>query len=93
VPHVELSFNLTAYGDLKELALVFGFDATGESRLLIFSDAEQLGDEVLTPGDNQFLLEIEGLDQPLHLYFVHVDRAGLSTGGSWFSRGVTGYVV
>jgi hypothetical protein len=37
-------------------------------------------------GDNQFLLEIESLDLPLNLYFIHA-------GGYWFFRGLSGYVV
>ena len=89
---MQLYFNLTSFGTQKELALVFGFDADTESRLLIFSDAEQLGDETLAVGDNQFLLEIESLGS-LYLYFIHAQRAGFLYGGRWFFRGVTGYVI
>lgn len=85
--------NLASFGTHKELALIFGFDAISESRLLIFSDAEQLGDEVLNVGDNQFLIVSEGLDTTLNLYFIHAHRAAASSGGSWFFQGITGYVV
>lgn len=90
---VRLYFNLASFGTHKELALIFGFDALSESRLLIFSDAEQLGDEVLNVGDNQFLIVSEGLETSLNLYFIHAHRSGASSGGQWFFRGVTGYVV
>ena len=90
---VRLYCNLASFGTHKELALIFGFDAVTESRLLIFSDAEQLGDEVLNVGDNQFLIVSEGLETPLNLYFIHADSATKSIGGGWFFRGVTGYVV
>lgn len=90
---LRLYFNLASFGTHKELALIFGFDAVTESRLLIFSDAEQLGDEVLNVGDNQFLIVSEGVETYLNLYFIHVHKAGMSMGGGWFFRGVTGYVV
>ena len=93
VPHVRLHFNLTSFGTQKELALVFGFDPINESRLMIFSDAGQLSDETLLVGDNQFLMEIESLETGLNLYFIHAQRAGSSSGGEWFFRGVTGYVI
>lgn len=93
VPHVHLFFDLRSFGINKELALVFGFDAISESRLLIFSDAGQLSDETLAVGDDQFLIEIESLETNLSLYFIHAQKAGSSSGGSWFFRGVTGYVI
>jgi len=93
VPHVELRFNLSAFGTQKELALVFGFDALTESRVLIYSNAEQLGDETLAVGDNQFLMEVESLDTQLSLYFIHANRIGSSNGGWWFFQGITGYVI
>ena len=37
-------------------------------------------------GDNQFLLEIESLDLPFFLFFIHA-------GGNWFFTGLSGYVV
>ena len=92
VPHALLNFDLGSFGAQKELALVFGFDALSESRLLIFSDAEQLADETLEVGDNQFLMEIESL-AGLNLYFIHAQKPGSSYGGDWFVRGVTGYVI
>ena len=93
VPSVYLYFDLTSFGAQKELALVFGFDALSESRLLIFSGAGQLGDEPLLVGDNQFLMESQSLETSLSLYFIHAQRAGINFGGSWFFQGVTGYVV
>lgn len=93
VPHVMLFINLTSFGAQKELALVFGFDATSGSRLLIYSDAGQLSDETLAVGDNQFLLEIESLETYLSLYFIHASEAGSDYGGNWFFQGVTGYVI
>ena len=55
-------------------------------RVLVYSDAGLLKDQTLIYGDNQFLLEVESLDQPFLLYFIHA-------GGSWFFRGLSGYVV
>ena len=85
IPHIGLFYNLSSFGANKELALVFGFDATQQSRVLVYSSAAQLDDVTLEVGDNQFLMEIESLD-PLLLYFVHA-------GGYWFFRGITAYVV
>jgi hypothetical protein len=73
----------------KQLALIFGFDVLYSSwpgRVLVYSDAGLLKDQQLVYGDNQFLLEIESLDQTLNLYFIHA-------GGWWFFRGLSGYVV
>ena len=73
----------------KQLALIFGFDVWlpgFEGRVLVYSDAGLLQDQKLFYGDNQFLLEIESLDLPLNLYFIHA-------GGFWFFTGLSGYVV
>jgi hypothetical protein len=73
----------------KQLALIFGFDvfAAGlDGRVLVYSNAGLLQDQKLVYGDNQFLLEIESLDLPLYLYFIHA-------GGYWFFTGLSGYVV
>jgi hypothetical protein len=73
----------------KELALVVGFDVVysgSDARVQVYSDAGLLSDETLVYGDNQFLIEVESLDQPLNLYFVHA-------GGPWYFRGISGYVV
>jgi hypothetical protein len=81
--------DLQDYGAQKQLALVFGFDVLYSSldgRVLVYSDAGLLQDQKLVYGDNQFLLEIESLDLPLILYFIHA-------GGHWFFRGLSGYVV
>jgi hypothetical protein len=73
----------------KQLALIFGFDvpySSVDGRVLVYSDAGLLQDQKLVYGDNQFLIEIESLDLPLALYFIHV-------GGYWFFRGISDYVV
>jgi hypothetical protein len=73
----------------KQLALIFAFDVrySGfDGRVQVYSDAGLIKDQTLPYGDNQFMLEIESLDQALYLYFVH-------TGGYWFFKGLSGYVV
>ncbi len=92
VPHIILYYNLSTFGNYKEMALVFGFDATSQSRILVYSNSEQLADILLEPGDNQFLMEIESVDA-MSLYFIHARKAGSEYGGRWFFRGITGYVV
>ena len=87
---------LMAYLDLREyasankqLALIFGFDVlfSGiDARVLIATNAGLLHDQTLVYGDNQFMLEVDALDLPLVLYFIHA-------GGYWFFRGLSGYVV
>jgi len=59
--------------------------STENARVLVYSNAGLLQDQTLVYGDNQFLLEIESLDQPL-LAFIHA-------GGWWFFTGLSGYVV
>ena len=84
-----LSCDLRGYGAQKQLALVFGFDVhfNGiDGRVQVYSSAGLLADQDLVYGDNQFLLEIESLDQPFTLYFIH-------TGGYWYFKGISGYVV
>jgi hypothetical protein len=82
--------NLQSYATTnKQLALIFGFDVMYSGlngRVLVYSDAGLLQDQQLVYGDNEFLLEIESLDQELDLYFIHA-------GGNWFFRGLSGYVV
>ena len=82
--------NLQGYAAAnKQLALIFGFDVLFSSmpgRVFVYSDAGLLKDQQLVYGDNQFLLEIESLDLPLFLFFIHA-------GGYWFFRGLSGYVV
>ncbi len=90
--YVQLFYALSGFGANKELALVFGFDAQSESRLLIYTNAGLLEDVTLVPGDNQFLMEVESLDA-LSLYFIHTRRDGSTSGGSWFFKGITGYVI
>lgn len=86
VPRVELGAFLTQYGTGKSLALVFGFEALSTGRVLVGSDAGLIKDQTLASSDNQFILEIESLDNPLYLYFIHA-------GGEWFFKGLSGYVV
>jgi hypothetical protein len=90
---LELTFDLRSRGPNKQLALIFGFDVVSptslfgsEGRVLVYSDAAELSSQTLVYGDNQFLIEIESLDQPLNLYFIHAS-------GNWFFRGISGYVV
>ncbi len=91
-PVITLNFDLRALGANKELALVFRFDALLNARLLIFSDAGQLGDVALIAGDDQFLMELEELG-PTDLYFIHSRKDGSNVGGDWFFKGITGWVV
>jgi hypothetical protein len=86
---LEAGIDLGDYGAQKQLALIFGFDvlySSVDGRVLVYSDAGLLQDQKLVYGDNQFLLEIESLDVPFSLYFIHA-------GGYWFFRGISGYVV
>jgi hypothetical protein len=86
---LEAFIDLSDYaGAGKELALVFGFNVpySINGRVLVYLDGGLLHDQTLAVGDNQFMLLIESIDQPLNLYFVHV-------GGSWFFKGLSGYVV
>jgi hypothetical protein len=86
---LEAYIDLTGYGAQKQLALIFGFDVESSlwpGRVLVYSDAGLLKDQQIVIGDNQFLLEIESLDLPLYLYFIHA-------GGYWLFRGLSGYVV
>jgi len=92
---LQAHFNLGGYaGTQKQLALIFGFDVLKveqqgignvPGRVLVYSDAALLKDQELVYGDNQFLLEIESLDLPFYVYFIHA-------GGYWFFRGLS-YVV
>lgn len=88
--YLDFYVNLMSYaGTQKQLALIFGFDvwvSNENARVLVYSNAGLLQDQTLVYGDNQFLLEIESLDQPLSLAFIHA-------GGWWFFTGLSGYVV
>lgn len=80
---------LQAFGANKQLARVFAFDVLYPSidgRVQVYSDAGLLHDQTLVYGDNQFLIELESLDQYVNLYFIHA-------GGYWFFNGLSGYVV
>jgi hypothetical protein len=85
---LELDCSLQDYGPQKQLALVFGVEVrySGPGRVLVYSDAGLLRNQVLLKGDNQFLLVIESLTLPLYLYFIHA-------GGFWLFKGITGYVI
>jgi hypothetical protein len=92
--HVYLSYNLSAFGAEKELAVVFGVKIVSRpARLLIYSNDAQLDDVTLALGDNQFLIEIESLHTSFSLYFIHARNPDSSLGGEWFFRGITGYVI
>jgi hypothetical protein len=88
---LDCGINLTGYaGANKQLVLIFGFDVLSSAlngRVLVYTDAGPLpqNPHQLVYGDNQFVLEIDSLDQPFYLYFIHV-------GGWWFFRGLSGYV-
>ena len=87
--YLQLYLDLGDYGAQKQLALIFGFDvtySTVDGRVLVYSDGGLLHDQKLVYGDNQFLLELESVDHPLILYFIHA-------GGSWFFKGLSAYVV
>lgn len=87
VRYLQLYLNLAAYGTQKQLALIFGFEAPWQAgRVLVYSNAGLLHDQTLAVGDSQFLLEIEALDLPLSLQFIHA-------GGSWLFKGLSGYVI
>ena len=91
-PHVYLYYNLSDFTPHKEVALTFRFDAITESRIQIYTDAGLLDEEILNPGDDQFLLEVESTSA-LNLYFIHVNRDGSNYGGNWFFRGIDGYIA
>ena len=88
--------NLQSYAAAnKQLVLIFGFDVMypanmgyPDSRVLVYTPAGLLpgGDQTLVYGDNQFVLEIDSLDQMIWLSFIHA-------GGYWSFRGLSGYVV
>src|SRR5262245_25350201 len=81
--------DLGAFGTQKQAALVFGFDVMYQNfdgRILVYTSAGLLQDVKLAYGDNQFMLELESLDQPLFLNFIHA-------GGYWFFKGLSGYVI
>ncbi len=92
VQYIWLKYDLSSFGANKELALVFGFDATSTSRVLIYTNSGLLEDVSLAVGDDQFLIQVESLD-PLDLFFIPVQFDGSPYGGSWFFKGITGYVV
>jgi hypothetical protein len=86
ISHIDLTGYAGAY---KQLALIFGFDVLSQNfpaRVLVYSYAGLLQVQQLVLNDNQFLLEIESLDAPLDLLFIHA-------GGYWFFKGLSGYVV
>jgi len=88
--YLQLYIYLPSYAAAhKQLALIFGFDVMSTwlpGRVLVYTNAGLLQDQQLLYGDNQLLLEVESLDSPFSLYFIHA-------GGHWFFRGLSGYVV
>jgi hypothetical protein len=91
-PALWFTGDFTAYaGTQKQLALICGFDVlspppAAPARVLVYSDAGLLSDQTLLYGDSQFLIEIDSLNLPFTLYFIHV-------AGTWLFRGLSGYVV
>ena len=83
---LEASIQITPTGARQQLILIFGFDTCWGGRVQVYTDAGLLSDQILAGGDNQFAIEIDSLDQAINLYFVHA-------GGSWFFRGISGYLV
>ena len=86
---LECWISLTGYaGANKQLVLIFGFDVQTSfqpGRVLVYTDAGPLPQppHQLVYGDNQFVLEIDSLDQAFYLYFVYA-------GGWWFFRELSG---
>jgi len=92
VPHIVCYYNLSDFKPHKEVALTFRFDAYMESRILVYTIAGLLDEEVLHVGDNQFLIEVESTDA-LTLNFIHANLDGSTKGGSWFFRGIDGFIA
>ena len=92
VPLIQCYYNLKHFTPHKEVALTFRFDATSESRILVYTDAGLLDEEILHVDDNQFLIEVESTN-PLNLYFIHANLDGETQGGDWFFRGIDGYIA
>jgi hypothetical protein len=59
VPFLIFGADLGGHAAGKQLALVFGFEAVNNGRVLVYTDAGKISDQTLAPSDNQFLLEIE----------------------------------
>jgi hypothetical protein len=91
-PHVDLNYDLSHFEPHKEVALTFRFDALTESRVLVYTDAGLLDEEILHVGDDQFLIEVESTDA-LYLRFIHVNHDAQSSGGNWYFRGIDGYIA
>ena len=91
-PHIHFWYDLSSFTPHKEVALTFRFDTISESRILVYSDAGILDEEILHVGDNQFLVEVETTDY-LNLYFIHANRVGSGNGGNWFFQGIDGYIA
>ena len=89
--YIQFHYNLTSLGANKQLALIFGFEAHS-GRIQIFTAAGQIGDQMLDRDDSQFLLVSETLESTF-LYFIHTGFEGSPYGGTWFFKGITGYVV
>lgn len=94
VPRVILQYDLSKskLAPQKEIALVFRFDEVTESRILIYTGAARNGEKLLHPGDDEFLIEVENTEA-ITLHFIHVRLAESNLGGSWYFRGINGYIA
>lgn len=99
-PRVRLQYDLSSFEPYKEVALTFRFATEADSRVLVYTDAEFVGEEILHAGDDQILIEVESTAS-LSLYFLHVNLdnfvydnlEGFALEGSWYFRGIDGYIV
>lgn len=98
VAHVALRYDLTSFGRRRKLNLVFAYDIeampTYESQLLVYSDYEQLSEQILSSGIKRFYVEIESIgSDSMNIYFISAKFPNSSRGGTWFFRGISGYVI
>ena len=63
------------------------------ARVLVYSYAEQLEDWTLNNGTNNFLITVDSLESPFNLFFIQTRLPDGVRGGTWYSKGVTGYLI
>jgi hypothetical protein len=91
--YVLLNCDLCDYAPDQQLNLTFHTRcASPHARVLVYSDAEQVGDWTLTQGTKNFHIHIESLESPFLLYFIHGGHPDYPRGGNWRFRGITGSV-